>query len=422
MTRLVVVGAGPKAAAIAARATVLRDLGIAAPAVEIIEVEELGANWRGSNGYSDGRQPLCNPGEKDIGYPYELGLDGKGVVAEALYSRFSWGRYLIERERYGEWVDRGRQFPDHDEWADYIAWVIGNSNAVVREGRVAGLRRQKGRWLVDWTEDGRGRVATADGVVLTGPGAVKATVEDLPCDPRVRTSADFWLDFARFEHNFEDPLTVCVVGGGGTAGAVIAHLIRRFAHKQIKIVVVNGTGTLFPRSDGFLERRFFTDPSEWRDLPIKQREEIMARTEFAVVSDQNKAVIDRYEHLTPLAGRVEGAEVVTENGDELYVTYTPSGSSQARRIPCDELVLATGFDPWTGLRSLLRRTAYDRIRRHARYSDMPIGRDLAFSPDILSERLHVPALAGMDQGPGFPNLGCLGLLAKRIVDPYIEAA
>jgi len=44
-------------------------------------------------------------------------------------------------------------------------------------------------------------------------------------------------------------------------------------------------------------------------------------------------------------------------------------------------------------------------------------------PDVvaagLSPPLHLPVLAGLAQGPGFPNLSCLGLLSDRILRRYI---
>jgi hypothetical protein len=36
--------------------------------------------------------------------------------------------------------------------------------------------------------------------------------------------------------------------------------------------------------------------------------------------------------------------------------------------------------------------------------------------------LHVPLLAGLSQGPGFPNLSCLGLLSDRILRRYVPLA
>jgi mycobactin lysine-N-oxygenase len=45
-----------------------------------------------------------------------------------------------------------------------------------------------------------------------------------------------------------------------------------------------------------------------------------------------------------------------------------------------------------------------------------IGDDLAVAG--LHPRLHLPVLAGVAQGPGFPNLSCLGLLADRVLGAY----
>ncbi len=42
----------------------------------------------------------------------------------------------------------------------------------------------------------------------------------------------------------------------------------------------------------------------------------------------------------------------------------------------------------------------------------------------LTPPLHLPVVAGLAQGPGFPNLSCLGLLSDRILRRYVapEAA
>ncbi len=45
-----------------------------------------------------------------------------------------------------------------------------------------------------------------------------------------------------------------------------------------------------------------------------------------------------------------------------------------------------------------------------------IGHDLSVTG--LQPKLHLPTLAGLTQGPGFPNLSCLGLLADRILGVY----
>ena len=37
----------------------------------------------------------------------------------------------------------------------------------------------------------------------------------------------------------------------------------------------------------------------------------------------------------------------------------------------------------------------------------------------LDPPLHLPVLAGLAQGPGFPNLSCLGLLSDRVLRRYV---
>ena len=42
-----------------------------------------------------------------------------------------------------------------------------------------------------------------------------------------------------------------------------------------------------------------------------------------------------------------------------------------------------------------------------------IGHDLAVAD--VTPKLFLPGLSGLTQGPGFPNLSCLGLLSDRIL-------
>jgi len=37
----------------------------------------------------------------------------------------------------------------------------------------------------------------------------------------------------------------------------------------------------------------------------------------------------------------------------------------------------------------------------------------------LRPPLHLPVVAGLAQGPGFPNLSCLGLLSDRVLRRYV---
>ena len=83
-------------------------------------------------------------------------------------------------------------------------------------------------------------------------------------------------------------------------------------------------------------------------------------------------------------------------------------------------MVARGFDAlW--FRHLLDQVTYARLAEvtHAfdRHTiEQTISEDLSLTG--FMPKLHLPMLAGIAQGPGFPNLSCLGLLADRILASY----
>jgi mycobactin lysine-N-oxygenase len=64
---LAIVGAGAKAVAVAAKAAVLREMGVAVADVVAVERAGVAANWRAGGGWTDGRQRLGTSPEKDVG-------------------------------------------------------------------------------------------------------------------------------------------------------------------------------------------------------------------------------------------------------------------------------------------------------------------------------------------------------------------
>src|SRR5436305_12197742 len=71
-----VVGAGPKAVAIAAKRQMLATLGYPAPPVRIIDRQGVAAHWIGNARYTDGHQFLGIRPENDIGVPYLSACSG----------------------------------------------------------------------------------------------------------------------------------------------------------------------------------------------------------------------------------------------------------------------------------------------------------------------------------------------------------
>ncbi len=56
--RLAVLGAGAKAVAVAAKAAMLREMGVATPEIVAVERKAVAANWRAGGGWTDGQHRL----------------------------------------------------------------------------------------------------------------------------------------------------------------------------------------------------------------------------------------------------------------------------------------------------------------------------------------------------------------------------
>ncbi len=122
---LLVVGAGPKAVAIAAKRYMLAKLGYPMPNLRIIDRQGVATHWTGKAGFTDGKQLLGTGPEKDIGFPYLSACWGDKELSRAVAKEmvhFSWQSFLIDQLRYADWIDRGRTRPTHREWSQYLQW------------------------------------------------------------------------------------------------------------------------------------------------------------------------------------------------------------------------------------------------------------------------------------------------------------
>ncbi|HEV7290466.1 SidA/IucD/PvdA family monooxygenase [Sphingomonas sp.] len=435
MTRLAIVGAGPKAAALVARASELRaELGThRVPELIVFERAKVGAAWDGTDEYSSGFVSLCTPGEKDVCFPYDDVWDGEGEfvsLASRLHARFSWSAYLVATGRYATWVDRGRDHPDHERFADYLDWVFDAADHDIVQGDVKRIwQLPTGKWCVEYERSGVMHPCVVDGVVLTGNG------EPRPVDVEAGVPAKRVFDAASFWKHRETLLgrhgrtLVAVAGDGGSAGTIVAWLAQRFAERKGRIISISPMGTLFPRGDGHAERRWFTDPADWSKLTLDHRRKLIERTEAGVISMRNKSVIDGSGVIDYEAGYLRSVAVDADGQLTLSLDYD---ERPREPLSVDFVVNAVGFDAWTRLalvdhpkttalsvtRTDANRVTLDALRKGVEWKiqgDLSLPTSEGFPPGI-----HVPSLAGLAQGPGIGNLGCLGLMARKILQPYLS--
>src|SRR5271163_2164618 len=407
MSTLAVLGAGPKAVAVAAKARVLREMGVDTPDVIAVERTGVGANWQASGGWTDGAHRLGTSPEKDVGFPYRSGLvPRRNAEIDERMTRYSWQSYLIATASFAEWIDRGRPSPTHRRWSQYLGWVAGHVSLNVVHGEVEELAVTGDSWALRTHET----TVQADALMITGPGQAEKSL--LPGNPRVLSIAQFWDRTAG--HDRITAERVAVIGGGETAASMLNELFR---HRVSTITVISPQVTLFTRGESFFENSLFSDPTDWTALTLDERRDALARTDRGVFSANVQDALLADDRIRHLRGRV--AHAVGRDEQIRLTLSTNRGIENVETVHGFDLVIdGSGADPlW--FTTLFSQDALDLLELGLggpltgdRVQDA-IGHDLAVID--VSPKLFLPNLAGLNQGPGFPNLSCLGLLSDRVL-------
>lgn len=422
---LVIVGAGAKAAALAAKVHAINELGLGPVSLTIVEKTEPAASWLGRNGMTSGEEPLAIPPIKDVGFPYrsyrQFGELGDEIDAALL--PLSWQRFAMLRRQYAPWVNSGSPSVRHRDYGEYLGWVLERATAGVRlhHGRVTeiSLDEAGGRWLVDVAErpdPGDPPRHAGRAIVLTGPGVHRAFPHDPAAAPRV-----FHCDSSRDEFErvpAERDTEIAIVGGGESALSALVFL--RAFRPRARLTVYTPTLPL-SRGESFLENRVFADPDDvdWSNLDLQQRRDFVKHCDRGVFDIGVLASIAGDEGCGFVTGR---AVHVAAAGERVELEYESSEGVLAE--PYDFVVNCTGFDLLVQLRGLFAERLRARVEEQAGPVwdrppgiEVPIGRALELEGVV--PRLHIPGLAGLSQGPGFANLGSLGLLANRVLEPLL---
>ena len=411
---LAIIGAGAKAVAVAAKAAVLRDMGVDVADVVAIERSGVAANWRAGGGWTDGRQRLGTSPEKDVGFPYRSTLvPGRNAEVDERMTRFSWQSYLVATDQFMGWIDRGRPAPTHDTWAGYLRWVADVVDLKVVRGEVVQISVEESHWVLGMPESS----LAADTVMVTGPGQPERSM--LSGHPRVLSIAQFWERAGRHDRIVAD--NVAVIGGGETAASILNEL---FHHRVSAITAISPQATLFTRGEGFFENSLFSDPTGWRSLNQAERRNCIARTDRGVFSArvQESLLVD--ERIKHQRGRV--ARVV-DRDSRIWITLNTDNCGEPLETlhRFDLVVDGSGADPLWFL-PLLSPAAVDLLEvgvggpLTGERLEESIGHDLAVSG--VTPKLVLPNLSGVNEGPGFPNLSCLGLLSDRVLGDEMEVS
>jgi mycobactin lysine-N-oxygenase len=161
----------------------------------------------------------------------------------------------------------------------------------------------------------------------------------------------------------------------------------------------------------------FSDPTDWTSLTLAERRDAFARTDRGVFSARVQDALLADDRIRHLRGRVAHA-VARDERIRLTLSANRSGEALETVHGFDLVIDGSGADAmwFTPLFSQEARDLLELGLGAPLAGDVleeSIGVDLAVSG--VTPKLFLPGLAGLMQGPGFPNLSCLGLLSDRVL-------
>ncbi len=439
---LTIIGAGPKAMAIATKAFVLKNLGFSVPKIRILEKDSIGSFWKNQTGFTNGRQKLGTAPEKDLGFPYASSCWGDEFNQRVNHQmqQFAWSSFLIEHGHYCTWIDRGKPQPEHRQWAEYLQWAYEKISC---DRKIEFVRAEfdsldfgtHQNWKIQARDQNGGELEfETDGIVLTGPGEMKipsqmspqALPQVLPQvqpqvqnDERILNIRTFWKWVKDFKEPSKDTY-IAVIGTGETAASVAVTLGKLEA--PIHIDIITPMAMSYSRGESFVENNMYTDPfkGNWHELTYEDRKNFIERTDRGVFSISTKKELDQMSHVEIIPGWFNTLAVNSANQLVVELQY----NERIEHRVYDFVVLSVGFDPLQFLSRRMTQKARETLleRSSLREWSVPefeknIAEDL--SVKNLLPKLHLPMIAGLQQGPGFPNLSCLGRLADQILTNYV---
>ncbi|MCF7834316.1 MAG: SidA/IucD/PvdA family monooxygenase [Candidatus Pacebacteria bacterium] len=396
--KLVIVGAGPKALNILAKAQALKNNGWDVPEIIVLEKNEIGANWSGNYGYTDGKGVLGISPLKVFNYP------SKSIFGEAVISdmdKYSFIKYLTHTEGLEKWVDGGMGWILHKEFSDYLKWIGGFFPKNICFGEVVKVNTKNKQWIVTYKNKNNTKEIVCDGLVFTGPGEISNPFPIKPDGIRVFDAKNWWKD--KKDINFYGKLAL--IGGGISAGSIFESI-----SKDMLTLDWYSRRGLFTRSENFANNQRFSVPDLWQQVPFSVRKSFISATD--------RGSLDSTTHNYMVASSHSFKEIICEINkveiiDKKIKISFKDGLNYKERI-YDQIILCTGFDNM-GFLNLFAENIKKELKENI---------EEKIEPDLsvlgLIPKLYLPMLSYLNVGIGCATLGSPSIMSDRVLSSLVS--
>jgi len=274
-------------------------------------------------------------------------------------SKFSFVNYLHTVGRLNDFVNMASFLPFRLEISDYLQWVAESLSTVrVEYGRrcqrIEARRAADGSvigWLV-YLADGSTIGASSLVIGIGREARIPAEFKELPYE-RVIHSTQYSLRTAELDP--DAALRIVVVGAAQSAAEMLWATHQRMPNAQCAMII-RSVGLEYYQTSKFTNELYFpTFTDEFYSAPPDARRHIlrdMRQTNYAGVTPNMLDTLYRQMYLERLTGtrrlRMITMVDVTKarmDGDEVVLTLSNRMGRVAEELPCDLLLLGTGFEP-----------------------------------------------------------------------------
>ncbi len=357
-------------------------------------------------------------------------------------SRFTFLSYLQEKGRLFEFLNLRDLFPSRVEFNDYLGWVAGKLAGNARYGRraksvrpVAGADGEVTMLEVVARDEATGeeeRYRARNVVVATGGRPSAPPGIEPPAGPLAERVIHSHYFMTRIAEQFPDryaPYRFVVVGSGQSGAELFYCLVNRYPNADVTATVRRFGYKPVDESD-FTNEVFFPEMVDFfYELPEGKRAEVVdsfREVNYSVVDHPLIRKIYRALYDERLAGKDRARVLpyrklvaIGTRGEALLPRFEHLVEGGASEIPCDGLILATGYR-WDKEHPLLDELApYFELDGRGGYKVLRDYR-LAGKPGFTAG-VYLQGYCEQSHGISETVLSLLPMRAQDILDSVLEA-